>query len=39
MILGRVVHGPICAWPGTEAQSGSIIGFADVTSHEQATRK
>ena len=39
VMIGRVVHGRICAWPGTEAQSDSVIGFADVTSHGQTTRK
>ena len=33
------MHGRICAWPGTEAQSESVAGFTDVTSHEQTTRK
>jgi hypothetical protein len=29
----------ICTWPETEMQSGSSIGFADVTSHEQTTMR
>jgi hypothetical protein len=39
VMIGLAVHGRICAWPGTEAQSDSVIGFADVTSHEHTTRK
>jgi hypothetical protein len=34
-----VLNERICAWPEAEAQSDSVIGFADVTSREQITRK
>lgn len=33
------LNGRICAWPATEAQSDSVVSPADVTSHEQTTRK
>ena len=34
-MISTVLHERICAWPGTEAQSDSVVGFADVTSHER----
>ena len=34
-----VLHDRICALPETEAQSGAAICFADLTSHEQATKE
>jgi hypothetical protein len=37
--LDDVLRGRSCAWPETEAQSDTVIGVADVTSHEQTTRK
>jgi hypothetical protein len=36
---GDHFDGRICTWPEADIQSGSVIGLADVTSHEGTTRK